>query len=380
MFSLFQEKPPEDTPSDSPETSSQENSRGADPEGALSRLGTLSRRLAARIGALVRPAVRSDAVRSYGARLAAGSSALPAALRSNRSSAILAAALVVALVFGFHERQVAARLSAASAPDDATKTQPAVIKRGETPAQQQLKLTAQTTDQMAAQMKDTRAQIDAMNAKLDSLAAARQAPPAKNPPAPVARRNVVRPASKIPKPDPRWKLMQSQIDSQGRQIDAQGKQIESTRQELASTRTDLQGSIAKTHEELVVLQKKGERNYYEFDLDKSKNFHTTGPVGISLRKANTKHRYADLELLVDDRQVSKKHLNLYEPVVFYPSDERRPLELVINSITKNHVRGYVSAPRYRTSELSAGSASAQSGSVPTQQAATGDRRRLNAPR
>src|SRR5262249_4913215 len=142
----------------------------------------------------------------------------------------------------------------------------------------------------------------------------------------------------------------------------------------------LQGSIAKTDEELVFLQRKGERNYYEFDLDKSKNFHTTGPVGISLRKANTKHLYADLELLVDDRQVSKKHLNLYEPVVFYPTDERRPLELVINSITKNHVRGYVSSPRYRTSELSAGSAPAQSGRLPTQQAATGDRRRLNAPR
>jgi hypothetical protein len=102
-----------------------------------------------------------------------------------------------------------------------------------------------------------------------------------------------------------------------------------------------------------VLQKKGERNYLEFDLDKSKNFHPAGPVGVSLRKANTKHQYADLELLVDDRQLSKKHLNLYEPVVFYPSGERQPVELVVISITKNHIHGYISAPKYKASELAA---------------------------
>jgi hypothetical protein len=157
------------------------------------------------------------------------------------------------------------------------------------------------------------------------------------------------------KPDPRWKKVQAQLDAQGKQIDDQGKQIESTRQEIASTRTDLEGSIAKTHDELVVLQKKGERNYIEFDLDKSKNFHTTGPVGICLRKADRKHQFADLKLLVDDRELTKKHLNLYEPVIFYPSEERQAVELVINSITKDHVHGYISAPKYKASELATGS-------------------------
>jgi len=58
-----------------------------------------------------------------------------------------------------------------------------------------------------------------------------------------------------------------------------------------------------------------------------------------------------LELLVDDRSLSQKHVNLYQPVMFYTPDIPQPVELVINSITKDHIHGYVSAPRYRQSEL-----------------------------
>jgi hypothetical protein len=72
-----------------------------------------------------------------------------------------------------------------------------------------------------------------------------------------------------------------------------------------------------------------------------------------LRKANTKHEYADLEMMVDDFKVSKKHVNIYEPVVFYSGDRKVPVELVINSIGKNHIHGYVSEPKYKGAELQA---------------------------
>jgi hypothetical protein len=280
-------------------------------------------------------------------------------IRSYGAVTSLAAALLLVLGYGIHERSVAASSSAKSAA-------------------------------AAMELKDTRAQLSALSARLDALAKSQQAeaavtdPPAETPavilrapkPAPAVAAAKPAPSGALhssglkQKPDPRWKKVQAQLDAQGKQIDAQGKQLESTRQEIASTRTDLEGSIAKTHDEVVVLQKKGERNYYEFDLDKSKNFHTTGPVGISLRKANTKNQFADLKLLVDDRELSKKHLNLYEPVIFYPSAERQAVELVINSITKNHIRGYISAPKYNGSELADGSATT----------AAGDRRKLQAPR
>ena len=144
--------------------------------------------------------------------------------------------------------------------------------------------------------------------------------------------------------DPRWKQFQAKLDEQQKAIDA-------TRQDLAGTRTELSGSIASTHEELVALERKGERKYYEFDLDKSKQFSSQGPVGIRLKKANTKNQYADLELMVDDAKLSQKHVNLLQPVVFYAAEGGRPVELVINKVTKDHVHGYVSEPKYRQSEL-----------------------------
>lgn len=280
---------------------------------------------------------------------------IPYQLRAHGGIIALAVAFVAVLIYGVHERSVAAHFSEKGA-------------------------------HAAAELKDTRAQISALNAKLDSIANAQQAAQqmvpevqTKVPEVQPKHPAVIHPTGQRQKPDPRWRKVQAQLDAQGKQIDAQGKAIESTRQDLASARSDLEGSIAKTHDELVVLQKKGERNYFEFDLDKSKNFHHAGPVGISLRKANAKNQYADLKLLVDDRELSKKHLNLYEPVIFYPSEERQPVELVINSITKNHIHGYISAAKYRNSELTAGNATtdSQSGSNAQETAAAKPRNRLD---
>ncbi len=86
-------------------------------------------------------------------------------------------------------------------------------------------------------------------------------------------------------------------------------------------------------------------------MSKAKTYQREGPFGVKLKKANSKHQYADLELLVDDRSLSQKHVNLYQPVMFSTPDSPQPVELVINSITKDHIHGYVSAPRYRQSEL-----------------------------
>jgi transcriptional regulator with PAS, ATPase and Fis domain len=195
----------------------------------------------------------------------------------------------------------------------------------------------------------TRDQVNALNTKLDAMTAERAADKAEtsthSQPG-VYRKPMMAAATRHRIDDPRWKKMQGQLDNQAKQIDA-------TRQDLTSARTELQGSIATTHEELVLLEKKGERSYYEFDLDKTKQFQREGPVGVQLRKANTKHEYADLDMLIDDLRVSKKHVNIYEPVFFYPADSKTPAELVINKISKDHIHGYVSEPKYKGAEVEA---------------------------
>jgi hypothetical protein len=68
-------------------------------------------------------------------------------------------------------------------------------------------------------------------------------------------------------------------------------------------------------------------------------------------------------MIVNDSEVSKKHVNLYEPVLFYPEGFSQPLEVVINSIGKDAARGYISEPKYKSSELAA-RASSSPGTAP----------------
>lgn len=210
---------------------------------------------------------------------------------------------------------------------------------------------ASNNSAMSSALNATRDQLNSLSAKVSAMGAkpspeAEMKPTVTKPSAHIYRKPLTAAVSRHRIEDPRWKKMQGQLDEQG-------QQIESTRQDLASTRTELTGSIAKTHDELVLLEKKGERNYFEFDLDKADQFQHHGPVSIRLRKANTKHDYADLELMVDDFKVSKKHVNVFEPVVFYPADEKLPVEIVINSVSRNHIHGYVSEPKYRSADLQA---------------------------
>lgn len=239
------------------------------------------------------------------------------------------------------------------------------------------------TDQnaeMMASLKSTNAQIEQLTAKLNDLTAPKPAaeiPVAQSAPRHVTqvhRPSAARHRAAVRRDDPRWKEFQ-------RQLDEQGKAISSTRDDLTnaltSTKTELGDSIARTHGELVVLQRKGERNYFEFNIDKSKQFSYHGSMGVRLRKANVKHQYADLELMVDDRSVTKKHVNIYEPAMFYSTDTEQPIQVVINSISKNHIRGYVSEPKYRRADLTAMQSNAQDG---TQQTSFQPRQKLSLPR
>jgi hypothetical protein len=199
-------------------------------------------------------------------------------------------------------------------------------------------------EQVSAALAATHNQLNDLAAKVNALATRDTNGPTQSvasaPVAPV--HHTAKPGS-AHVPDHRLTRMQAQLDAQGRQIDE-------TRGDLVNTRTELTGSIAHTHDELVLLEKRGERSYFEFDLSRSKQFQREGPIEISLRKANEKHQYADLELIVSDRNLVQKHVNAYQPVVFY-SDREQPIQVVINEVGKDHIHGYVSAPKYRQSEL-----------------------------
>jgi hypothetical protein len=75
--------------------------------------------------------------------------------------------------------------------------------------------------------------------------------------------------------------------------------------------------------------------------------------------------------MVDDFKLSKKHVNVYEPVIFYSADNKLPVELVINQISKNHIHGYVSEPKYKSGDLEA-KANTSAGTAVANPAGQGD--------
>jgi len=223
-----------------------------------------------------------------------------------------------------------------------------------------------SNEALVTSLRQMQSQVHSLSEKLDARAAEPAAIP---PPAPWAasrqpgrtgRAAAIPRKTARPVDDPRWRQMQAKFAHQQEQIDTTREEASQARQELQanlnSTRDELGGSIARTHEELAGLQKRGERVYYEFQMDKSKQFHAAGPLSLSLRKVNPKQGYYDMVLVVDDRQLEKKRVNLYEPLMFTLADRPQPVELVVNQINKNQVKGYVSEPRYKKSELANASA------------------------
>jgi hypothetical protein len=160
----------------------------------------------------------------------------------------------------------------------------------------------------------------------------------------------------------RLRLLQSDINNQQTTLQATRAEISRTRSDLEgnlnSTRNELNGSIARTHEELVVLEKRGERDYFEFDAAKSKQFQRIGPLSLTVSRTDPKHANVDLLIMVNDQLITKKGVNLYEPVWIYETQDAQPVQVVVNKIEKNLAHGYVSAPKYSRAELSAISAPA----------------------
>ena len=232
--------------------------------------------------------------------------------------------------------------------------------------QQQIKvghLAAQETVATAT-IGDLQRQLDTTSAKLNDLVAqqqaAAQAAAEKASKATAKTTAGARSTKQVSAADRRYKQLEAQLSEQQKQLkdtqDLVAKNRSDLEGSLSSTRDELSGSIAKTHEELVALAKRGERSYFEFDLEKAKQFQRFGPITISLRKADTKHQSFDMQMIVDDNTLTKKKVNLYEPVWIHTENESQPVQVVVNRITKNHVHGYVSAPKYKPSELAAAGA------------------------
>jgi len=135
--------------------------------------------------------------------------------------------------------------------------------------------------------------------------------------------------------------------------------LEDTKSKLERATGDMgvmSGLIARNHDDLEELKRRGDRNYYEFTVPRGKTPQRVGPVQISLSKTDQKKSKYTMTVLADDKAIEKRDKTAGEPVQFYVKGTARysPYEIVVFDVGKNQVSGYLSTPK------SAGAATAAS--------------------
>ena len=118
-----------------------------------------------------------------------------------------------------------------------------------------------------------------------------------------------------------------------------------TRDEVANNRRDLGTLIARNSTELSELRRKGEREYFEFDIVKGKQYKRVGDVTMQLRKTDVKRQKYEVVINADDKAMQKKDRMANEPVTFVVGPDRQRYELVVNYVDKDRIRGYISSPK-----------------------------------
>jgi hypothetical protein len=149
----------------------------------------------------------------------------------------------------------------------------------------------------------------------------------------------------------------AQIGAVATDLGGAKKDIEATRSDLEATKTKLDratgdmgvmsGLIAKNHDDLEELRRKGDRNYYEFTIQKSKTPQRVGPVQIALNKTDQKKSKYTMTVLADDKSIEKKDKTAGEPVQFYVKGSAKlaPYEVVVFDVGKNQINGYLATPK-----------------------------------
>lgn len=131
-------------------------------------------------------------------------------------------------------------------------------------------------------------------------------------------------------------------------VSATKTDLEATKAKLEHAIGDLNKEselIATTHDELEFLKHKGDRNYYEFTLNKGKDTSHVATVGLQLKSTDPKKGQFTLYVLADDKKIEKKDKSINEPLQFYSGKDHNLFEIVVNTVDKNKVSGYLATPK-----------------------------------
>lgn len=125
---------------------------------------------------------------------------------------------------------------------------------------------------------------------------------------------------------------------------SRGAPVDVSETNTVEAHTEPSAPVARTHDELLAIERAGDRHFVEFSVSKSNTFQPVGPVEIGLWRTDARRGTVQISVLAGHRRTDYKHVNAYERL-WIPT-RSRPIELVIIRISKNQITGYVSERKH----------------------------------
>jgi hypothetical protein len=129
--------------------------------------------------------------------------------------------------------------------------------------------------------------------------------------------------------------------------------LDATKNNLQMARGEFGTLIAKNHDEIEELRRRGDRDYYEFTINKKNDREKVGELMVELRGVNAKKNLYTVTIFVDDARYEKRNRSANEPIYFFVHGSRAPLEFTVNTIGKDKISGYLSVPKANTAHAQA---------------------------
>ena len=145
--------------------------------------------------------------------------------------------------------------------------------------------------------------------------------------------------------DSRFGAVNEDVSKVRTDVEATREALEGARRDIVDVRATLTQQIARNKDELKQLRLKGERNFYEFDIQKKKGFALVGDIRIGVTKTNRRRQRYNVRIVVDDNTLEKKRRTINEPVQFLVGPTKLRYELVVNEVRRNRIIGYLSVPK-----------------------------------
>ena len=121
--------------------------------------------------------------------------------------------------------------------------------------------------------------------------------------------------------------------------------LDAAKGSIQMARSEMGTLIARNHDEIDQLRRMGQRDYFEFTVQRKSGATKVGTIQIQLKDTNTKKNRYTINVLADDNSFEKKDRSVNEPIFFYTGGTRQAIELVVNKVTKSTATGYMSVPK-----------------------------------